>query len=176
MKILKTLSLAFFVSVFTFALIAPATVSAAEGDDCFDAALPPSCFNQSLCAAGEQCVRNPNDATPTVKCDAESYVCTSPQGSDFGLGSDFSDVGLGKTDDLKGSIADIINVVLGFLGIVAVIIILAGGFKWMTAGGNEDQVGEARKMIIGGVIGLAVIFAAWAIAAFVISNLLTATT
>jgi len=31
----------------------------------------------------------------------------------------------------------IINVALGFLGLIAVAIILLGGFKWMTAGGNE---------------------------------------
>ncbi|PIQ78126.1 MAG: hypothetical protein COV79_05500, partial [Parcubacteria group bacterium CG11_big_fil_rev_8_21_14_0_20_41_14] len=61
------------------------------------------------------------------------------------------------------------------LGIVAVIIILAGGFKWMTAGGNEDKVSESRQMIIQGVIGLVVIFAAWAIASFVISSLQSAT-
>ena len=92
-----------------------------------------------------------------------------------GEGPQFTAVGLGQTSDLKGSIADIVNIVLGFLGIVAVIIILAGGFKWMTAGGNEDKVAEARQMVIQGLIGLVVIFAAWAIASFVITNLLTAT-
>jgi type IV secretory pathway VirB2 component (pilin) len=98
----------------------------------------------------------------------------------FGLGDNvdetFSNVGLGQTEDLKGSIANIINIILGFLGIVAVIIILAGGFKWMTAGGNEDKVAESRQMIIQGVIGLVIVFAAWAIASFVVSNLQSATT
>lgn len=92
----------------------------------------------------------------------------------FGL-DDFTDVGIGQEEDLKGTIAQIINIILGFLGIVAVIIILAGGFKWMTAGGNEDKVGESRKMIIQGVIGLVIIFGAWAIASFVIEQLGTAT-
>jgi type IV secretory pathway VirB2 component (pilin) len=96
---------------------------------------------------------------------------------DFGLGEDsnFTNVGLGQTTDLKGSIASIINIILGFLGIVAVIIILAGGFKWMTAGGNEDKVAEARQMIIQGIIGLVIIFAAWAIASFVLTSLQSAT-
>tara|TARA_Y100000310_G_scaffold17509_1_gene17316 strand:- start:378 stop:800 length:423 start_codon:yes stop_codon:yes gene_type:complete len=95
----------------------------------------------------------------------------------FGLGTEqnFKNVGLGQSEDLKGSIANIINIILGFLGIVAVIIILAGGFKWMTAGGNEDKVAEARQMVIQGVIGLVIVFAAWAIASFVVGNLLTAT-
>ena len=82
--------------------------------------------------------------------------------------------GLGTTDP-RDIAANLITVVLGFLGILAVIIILIGGFKWMTAGGNEDQVGEARKILIAGIIGLAIILAAWGIANFVLSRLLTAT-
>jgi hypothetical protein len=103
---------------------------------------------------------------------ADAAVTSDPT---FGLTSTFTNVGLGQTKDLKGSIASIINIILGFLGIVAVIIILAGGFKWMTAGGNEDKVAEARQMIIQGIIGLVIIFAAWAIASFVVGQLGAAT-
>jgi hypothetical protein len=53
---------------------------------------------------------------------------------------------------------------------------LLGGFKWMTAGGNEDKVGEAKKLITAGIIGLVIILAAFAIATFVLSQLLSATT
>jgi hypothetical protein len=64
---------------------------------------------------------------------------------------------------------------LGFLGIVAVVIILIGGFKWMTAGGNEDKTAEARKLITAGIIGLVIILSAFAIAKFVLDQLLSAT-
>ncbi|MBI4811910.1 hypothetical protein HY798_00440 [Candidatus Falkowbacteria bacterium] len=86
-----------------------------------------------------------------------------------------STIGLGDKDP-RDIAASVINVALGFLGIVAVIIILLGGFKWMTAMGNDDKVGEAKKLIIAGVIGLVIILAAFGIATFVINNLLTATT
>ncbi|MFA5318647.1 MAG: pilin [Patescibacteria group bacterium] len=72
--------------------------------------------------------------------------------------------------------AEVINVILGFLGIVAVIIILAGGFKWMTAGGNQDKVDEAKKLMAAGAIGLVIVLAAFGIARFLISSLITATT
>ncbi|MDD5071279.1 MAG: hypothetical protein PHQ42_00920 [Patescibacteria group bacterium] len=78
-------------------------------------------------------------------------------------------------EDPRVIIASVINVALGFLGIIAVIIILLGGFKWMTAGGNEDKVAEARKLISAGIIGLIIILAAWGIARFVIEKLYTAT-
>ena len=92
------------------------------------------------------------------------------------LGIDYgSATGLG-TKDIRETVASIINVALGLLGIVAVVIILAGGFTWMTASGNEENVDKAKKMIFSGIIGLAIILSAYAIAKFVISSLITATT
>ncbi len=82
--------------------------------------------------------------------------------------------GLGNADprEMAGSV---INIMLGFLGIIALVIILLGGFKWMTAAGNEDKVAEAKKLIGAGIIGLVVILAAYAIAQFVIAALYNAT-
>ena len=92
------------------------------------------------------------------------------------LPSSFSDeTGLGDKP-LKEGIGELINVALGFLGIVAVIIILFGGFKWMTAGGNDEKVGEAKRLIIAGIIGLAIILSAYAITTFVLESLIEATT
>lgn len=79
------------------------------------------------------------------------------------------------TQDIRTTVARIINVAMGLLGIVAVVIILAGGFMWMTAGGNEDKVGEAKKLIFAGIIGLAIILSAFAIANFVVTSLVNAT-
>lgn len=63
--------------------------------------------------------------------------------------------------------ASIVKYLMTFLGIIAVVVILLGGFKWMTAAGNEDKVGEAKKLIIAGIIGLIIILAAYAIVTFV---------
>jgi len=96
----------------------------------------------------------------------------------FGVGAvDESGLALsgGQDTDLRQTIGRLINVVLGFLGIIAVIIVLIGGFKYMLSGGSEDKTAEARKMIVAGVIGLAIILSAWAITTFVISRLVAAT-
>jgi hypothetical protein len=80
---------------------------------------------------------------------------------------------LGQTDgdqDLVGLITNIMNWLFGFLGILAVLVILYGGFKWMTAGGDDDKVGEAKKLIINGIIGLIIILSAYAIATFVFNE------
>jgi len=75
--------------------------------------------------------------------------------------------GLGEAD-VKDMVKNIIQVILGFLGLISVIIILIGGFMWMTAGGNEERVTKGRKWIINGVIGLVIVLAAYAIASWAI--------
>lgn len=92
----------------------------------------------------------------------------------YSSGNVQNDLGLGNRDP-RAIVASVIRIILGFLGIVAVVIILLGGFKWMTAGGNEEKVGEAKKLIVQGIIGLVIILAAFGIATFVISSLLNAT-
>lgn len=82
--------------------------------------------------------------------------------------------GLGNAD-LTELIAAGIRVILGFIGIIAVVIILAGGLKWMTAAGNDTKVGEAKKLIVSGIIGLIITLSAYAIASFVISQLTAVT-
>ena len=82
--------------------------------------------------------------------------------------------GLG-TQDPRETIARIINIVMGFLGIIAVGIILMGGFKWMLSQGNTTKVDEAKQYIISGVIGLAIVLSAYAIANFVVNQLVNAT-
>ena len=90
-------------------------------------------------------------------------------------GGDFASTsGLGDAD-LVDTIAQIIRIALGFLGIIAVVIILLGGFKWMTAGGNDDKVKDAKKLIFSGIIGLVIVLSAYAIASFVIGSIADAT-
>ncbi|MDP3043668.1 MAG: hypothetical protein Q8N21_04685 [bacterium] len=83
-------------------------------------------------------------------------------------------IGLGS-EDPRVIAGAVINVMLGFLGIIAVVIVLLGGFKWMTAAGSEDKVAEAKKLMAAGVIGLVIVLASWGLATYVIDILLEAT-
>lgn len=94
--------------------------------------------------------------------------------NDLGVGAIQSDIKLGA-GDVRQTATRLINVALGFLGIIAVLIVLVGGFKYMLSGGNEEKTAEARKLIVSGIIGLAIILSAWAITSFVISRLISAT-
>ena len=75
------------------------------------------------------------------------------------------------TKDLRATISGVINIVLGFLGVLTTLIILLGGFKWMTSYGSSDKVDEAKKLIGAGVIGLVIVLTAYAISRFVLENI-----
>lgn len=71
---------------------------------------------------------------------------------------------------------NLINTAMLFLGLVAVVIILMGGFKWMTAGGSDDKITEARKLMSAGIVGIVIILSAWGIAKWVLTQAVTVTT
>lgn len=85
-----------------------------------------------------------------------------------------ANIGLG-TRDIRDTIVDIIRIAMSLLGIVAVVIILYGGFKWMTSGGETTKVDDAKKLIYAGIVGLIIIFSAFAISQFVLTQLLQKT-
>lgn len=83
------------------------------------------------------------------------------------VGMDYAaQVGL-TSNDIRSTAVNVIQSLLGVLGILSLVIILYGGFRWMTSGGNEDGVTAAKKTIGAGIIGLAIILFAYAIVSFV---------
>jgi len=99
---------------------------------------------------------------------APVFVANAQTPVDFGL-NEAGNIGLPNTaQDPKEAAVNIVRYLMTFLGIIAVIVILYGGFLWLTAGGNEDRVGSAKKTIIAGVIGLVIIIAAYAIVTIVV--------
>jgi hypothetical protein len=115
-------------------------------------------------------------------------ACTCPTGYDCILDNGFPACSTGDAGDayrsclpqnnfvnadmeLLDTVTMLINILMSLLGFIAVIIVLIGGFKWMTAAGEDSKVAEAKKTLSAGVIGLVIIMAAWGIARFVINIL-----
>ena len=92
------------------------------------------------------------------------------------LGLEFAqDSGLG-TVDLKILIARIVRIILGFLGIIAVIINIYAGYLWMTSQGEEEKIEKAKKILLNGIIGLVIVLSSYLIVSYVISRFTEATT
>lgn len=102
-------------------------------------------------------------------------VVVSAQNDIFGVNV-VSDANLALTNsDPRETAVNIINTALGFLGLIAVVIVLYGGFMWMTAAGNEERISKAKQILTAGIIGLVIIAMAWAIASYVVGAIMTAT-
>jgi amino acid transporter len=80
----------------------------------------------------------------------------------------------GEPRDVRLIAVQIINVVLTVLALIFVVLFIFGGFKWMTAAGNDDQIGKAKKTLVAAVIGLVIVIAAWGISRFIICKVLDA--
>ena len=85
-----------------------------------------------------------------------------------------------KPGDAKGVImfdffGRVLNSIIGVAGALALIVITYGGIRWLTAGGNEEKITEAKKIIFLPLLGLIIIFAAYAIVNFVLQATLVST-
>jgi hypothetical protein len=73
--------------------------------------------------------------------------------------------------DLIKVISNIIKWVLGFMGLVLTLMIIYGGFLWMSSGGDTEKISKAKNTITNGIIGLVIVVLAYTIANFVIKAL-----
>lgn len=107
-------------------------------------------------SAATDCVKTPN-----------APVCQA-QGGVTGIGGG----GEGKTaGDFSELIKRVINILLFLIGAIAVIMIIIGGIRYTTSGGDSSQAKGARDTILYAVIGLVIAVMAYAIVNFVLNSL-----
>jgi hypothetical protein len=76
----------------------------------------------------------------------------------------------GSSESLTNTITKIINVISVFAGAAAVVMIIIGGFRYVTSGGNQESTKSARNTIVYAVIGLVIVALAQVIVHFVLNN------
>ncbi len=91
------------------------------------------------------------------------------------LGATGEAAGIQAAYDLPSIVGMIISVALSLVGIVMIVLIIYGGFIWMTAAGEEKKVSKAKDILQAAIIGLIIVLAAYAITWFVVEKLLGAT-
>lgn len=90
---------------------------------------------------------------------------------DYGLGATAGAAGVPTSRNLQEIVGDVIGTILSFISVIFFVLMLYGGFLWMTARGESSQVDKARDTIFGAIIGIIIVLAAYAITQFVFSNL-----
>ncbi len=77
----------------------------------------------------------------------------------------------GATKSPGTIVGEIIQIALGFLGIVFVILTIYAGFLYMTSQGDPEKAKKARALLINAIIGVGIVISAWAITYFVLTSL-----
>ncbi len=72
---------------------------------------------------------------------------------------------------LTGIFSTVVNILLFLVGAVAVIMLVIGGFRYVTSNGDQNAVSGAKNTILYAIIGIVVAFMAYAAVNFIVSNL-----
>ncbi|MFA5130062.1 MAG: hypothetical protein WC477_04050 [Patescibacteria group bacterium] len=79
--------------------------------------------------------------------------------------------GINHVAPLEDMIGNAIKVVLGLVGILLLVYIIYSGFLYMTAGGDEEKIKRANKIIRNCVIGLLILASAYALTTYILKQL-----
>ena len=86
-----------------------------------------------------------------------------------GTGAGYSTAGNGEA--IFTYVGFIINIALSVLGVIFLVLIVYGGYVWMTAGGDEAKVEKSKQTIGRAAIGLIIVLCSLAIANFVVPQI-----
>lgn len=109
--------------------------------------------------------------TVGAQADIQNNVCS---GSEFNADIDNPTSCAAATEgagsNVNDLIADVINIFSLIVGVVAVIMIIVGGFRYITSGGNDSNVSGAKNTILYAIIGLVIVALSQFIVRFVLDR------
>jgi len=95
---------------------------------------------------------------------AKQQACTGISGQVSGASCD------GTSNDLSSIVKAVLNILSVVAGVAAVIMIIIGGMKYITSGGDAQAVSGAKRTLIYAVVGLIVVSLSQFIVFFVLKN------
>ena len=96
-------------------------------------------------------------------------LCGGAETLQFGQGGTCADTGEAE-ETVNNLVGTVINIFSVIVGIVAVIMIIFGGFKYITSGGDSGNIGTAKNTILFAIVGLIIVAMAQIIVRFVLSR------
>lgn len=98
-----------------------------------------------------------------AKSELDDDICQDPD-----VSNELKEIAGCNTTQRADTVANnIIKIVSGLLGLLAVVVMIYGGFTFLTSTGDASKVAKGKKIILYGVIGLIVSLMAFAIVSFV---------
>lgn len=98
----------------------------------------------------------------------------------IGTGRQAAQIGLGEQAvgnlDIRIYALRFARGALAFVGLIFVIVIMYGGFQYLTSGGSEEKMEKGKTLIGRATVGMAIVLSSYAIAAFVSRQIVRITT
>lgn len=107
---------------------------------------------------------------PDCASDPKASGCPCA-GSSATICDDLKNTNGGAESDLAKIINGYIKLALIGIGVLAVIVLIYGGIKYMTSAGNKNSISSAKTIIIYAIAGLVLAISAYAIVEFVVGRL-----
>ncbi|HWT55902.1 MAG TPA: pilin [Candidatus Microsaccharimonas sp.] len=112
-------------------------------------------------------------APAVAYADITSDLCSGSSFDTSGNGTCNQDSNNGAgIDTILKKVIQIFSIIVGF---VAVVMIIVGGIKYITSGGNDSSVAGAKNTIIYAVIGLIIVALSQVLVHYVLNNVANAT-
>lgn len=112
-------------------------------------------------------------AQTTAATDQAKTNCTNFQSQFNGAFSWITNSNIDRFCTASGLAIFVIQTIISFSGVVAVLFLIVGGFFYLTSAGNEEQAEKGQKILTNAIIGLVVIVLAYALVA-IIGSVVTA--
>lgn len=95
-------------------------------------------------------------------CKGSNFQISATAGGSCGQGVDAS--------SFNNLLKKAVNIISAIVGVVAVIMIIVGGFKYITSGGDQQKIASAKSTLLYAIIGLVIVALAQVIVHFVIGQ------
>ena len=102
--------------------------------------------------------------------DIQSGLCGGANLQAPGSAGDCEDINEEASEGVNNTVNLIINIFSWVVGVVSVIMIIWGGFKYITSGGDAGSVTAAKNTILYAIVGLIIVALAQIIVKFVLGN------
>ena len=80
------------------------------------------------------------------------------------LGKDLGEFDAAKSLSIPGMVSGFLMFILVIAALAFFFILVIGGVKWIISGGDKAHTEAARNQITAALVGLVIVFSAWAIA------------
>lgn len=116
--------------------------------------------NDGVSDAQDNCPNAPNANQLDSDNDGMGDVCDSSTST--GSNTQQQNTGSGITiSGIFARLAQVLNLIIPLLLLAATVVFLSGVVRYITAGDDEQKIGEARNIILWGIVALAAMVAVW---------------